>query len=100
MKYYYHTEKRHCLECGKRSIKRAYGRIIGNLFFSVIRYVHGGKTIDSHKCPHCGHQHKVAFGKAKDTFPLVSRGMSYKEVSEGTAKGEPGKLVATDAGGK
>lgn len=85
--YRYYIESRKCGECGKVSRKRCYGRIVGGLFFEVLRYTHGGNTIDSHKCPHCGHQHKIAFQKGDCTFPITARGRRYVHTNETEAMG-------------
>ena len=89
--YYYYREKRECTKCGKRSIKRVYGCILGAEgpmpLFNILRYTNKGKEIDSHKCPHCGYQHKVPFGKAENTFPLMWSCRAYKKTTEADAKG-------------
>ena len=73
---YYYNETRECNECGKRSTKRCYGKVIGKGIFPmylVSHYTYRGKKIDSHKCPHCGHKHKIPCSGRPVTFPPVKR---------------------------
>lgn len=70
---HYKRDTKECKSCGKRSKIRIEGRYLG--FAMDITTA----TKDMYNCPKCGTEHKIAFGKTPDTFPVIRRGL-WREI--------------------